>query len=134
MVTFSGVFAAEGLMARHREPNQFAWSKAPAVVTKPSKPEAARLVKVVLSLDLLFRVPEGFCVPSTMFTVYVAAQVPMEQSKTARKRISFRFILCYLLLFMFYLPPPRGLDTTLISTHNGNVDNHHLVQEKTILV
>ena len=91
MVTFSGVFAAEGLMARHLVLNHVAWSKAPAVKTTPAKPEASRLVRVVLSLDLLVRVPQGFCVPSAMFTVYVPAQPPIEQSKAARNRIGFCF-------------------------------------------
>ena len=93
MVTFSGVLAADGFMARHLVLSQVAWSKTPAVVTKPSKPEAARLVKVVLLFVLLFKVPQGFCVPSTIFTVYVAAQVPMVKSRAVRNRISFCFMI-----------------------------------------
>lgn len=93
MVTFSGFCAADGLMARHLVLNQVAWSKAPAVKTTPARPEASRLVRVVLSPDLLVKVPQGFCVPSAIFTVYVSAQAPTTLRRTTSNRISFRFML-----------------------------------------
>ena len=96
MVTFSGVFAAEGLIARHLVLNHVAWSKAPAVKTTPALPEASRLVNVVLEFVLLHKVPQGFCVPSAMFTVYVPAHVPTELIRAKRNRISFCFMLILL--------------------------------------
>ena len=93
MVTFSGVCGAVGLMDKHLVLNQVAWSKAPAVKTTPARPDASRLVKVVLSPDLLVKVPQGFCVPSAMFTVYVSAQAPTALRRTTSNRISFCFML-----------------------------------------